>query len=167
MISADSAHVSIDVAVDPATAFAVFTEEIDTWWKRGRAYRTSDRSSILFEPGPEGRLVEVRSDKGSTREIGAVLVWEPAHRLVFEWKGVAFRGEEVTEVDVTFTRIEGGTQVALRHRGWDSLPADHPVRHGLEPADFIRLMGRFWAGLLVSAKACAERQSNHSQEQRQ
>lgn len=31
----DQARVTVLVAVDPETAFEVFTEEIDQWWRRG------------------------------------------------------------------------------------------------------------------------------------
>src|SRR5947209_7283530 len=39
----DQATVSISVAVEPAVAFEVFTQETDWWWRRGLRYRLAGR----------------------------------------------------------------------------------------------------------------------------
>lgn len=56
----DQATVSISVAVEPAVAFEVFTQETDLWWRRGLRYRLAGRrpGSLCFEPGVGGRLFE-------------------------------------------------------------------------------------------------------------
>jgi len=45
----------VEVAVDPATAFVAFTEEMDLWWMRGPINFCSDG----------GRVVEVRCERES------------------------------------------------------------------------------------------------------
>ncbi|HEY8545143.1 MAG TPA: hypothetical protein VIL36_08850 [Acidimicrobiales bacterium] len=119
-----SVRVTVTVRVDPPTAFAVFTEEIDAWYRRGLAAMAGHRprTTLRFEPGVGGRLLEVGAPDGDT-ERGRITVWAPGERLVF----VDGRG---TEVDVTFaaTGEPGVTRVALEHRGLDRLPPTVAVR---------------------------------------
>jgi uncharacterized protein YndB with AHSA1/START domain len=156
MSPGDAATVSVFVAVDPATAFEVFTREIDRWWKHGPRYRIAGkRSGILsFEPGPGGRLFESFETAGGTRafDVGRVTAWEPPSRLVLEWRGVNFKPHEKTLVEVRFAPQGSGTLVTVRHSGWSSLPGDHPARHGLVGADFSRMLGSWWADLMRSLR---------------
>jgi len=92
---------------------------------------------------------------GDEFEIGRVLVWQPASRLVFEWRGRDFAPGQVTEVEVRFEAVEAGTRIVLEHRGWEALPADHPVRDDLVGPAFTQMMGLWWADLLVAARAHA------------
>ncbi|HEX9573513.1 MAG TPA: SRPBCC domain-containing protein [Myxococcales bacterium] len=146
------ARVTTVVEVDPAEAFEVFTREIDAWWKRGLRYR-SGNGALRFEGGRGGRLVEAQG--GGDLEIGRVLVWEPGERLLFEWRARNFAPGEVTEVEVRFERAERGTRVVLEHRGWEAIPAKHPVRHGLAGPAFTDMMGLWWAELLTSYRTRA------------
>lgn len=152
----DQARVSMRVEVSPATAFRVFTEEIDGWWRRGLAYRVApgDRGIVHLEPWVGGRLFESYDDgdEPSVVETGTVLAWEPPARLVFEWRSVTFVPGQRTEVEVTFARAGRGTLVTVTHRGWDAIPGDHPVRHGRDSAGFLRNLGTWWADLLRSLR---------------
>lgn len=154
----DRISVTTVVAVDPATAFAVFTEEIETWWKpRVKHLFRQDRAGKLrFQPGPSGRLIEVHDDAPSQPfEVGRVLVWEPGQRLTFEWRQGNFGPNDVTEVDVRFEAVKNGTRVTLEHRGWDKLPADHPARHGYTGDAFASMVGLRWADLLTALRSHA------------
>jgi uncharacterized protein YndB with AHSA1/START domain len=156
---ADSVTVTTLVAVDPATAFEVFTEEVDAWWKRGPRFRFSPgrNGTMRFEPGVGGRLVEIYDEAtNDVFEVGRVLVWEPAARLVFEWRGRTFEPGQKTEVEIRFEQVTRGTRVTLEHRGWAALPPEHPVRHGLAGEAFTHLIGVWWADLLVAARAHAD-----------
>lgn len=148
----DRAKVTLFVAVPPAVAFSVFTEDIDRWWKRGVKFRASGRNvgKLCFEPGVGGRLFETFTIGESEQlvEVGRIVTWEPPGRLLFEWRNSNFAPHEKTEVEVRFDAAPGGTQVVLEHRGWSSLPAGHPARHGLEGAAFIGMIGMWWSELL-------------------
>jgi uncharacterized protein YndB with AHSA1/START domain len=148
----DKATVTVLVAVDPAVAFEVFTEEIDSWWKRGPAYRVAGRSPgvLTFEPGVGGRLFE-RFDERLV-EMGRIVEWDPPRKLAFEWRGVNFEGDEKTDVTVTFDPSPSGTRVTVEHRGFASLRPGHPVRHGLDAAPFVRMIGLWWGELLTSLR---------------
>ncbi len=136
MSETDAVHVTTVVAVEPADAFDRFTEDVDVWWRRGPRHR--------FDPTRDAH--EVR-----------VLVWKPAERLVFEWRGVNFAPGEKTEVDVRFEKVAGGTRVVLEHRGWAALRRDHPARHGLEGGAFTSMVGLWWAELLTVFRSRAAR----------
>lgn len=119
--------VSIDVAVDPDTAFEVFTNEIDSWYQRGpHSWRFPDRAvGIRFEPRVGGRLLEVHDrTTGDGFAFGEVLVWEPGARLVFADLVSSEPPAPLTEVEVRFEAVEDGTRVTLEHRGLDRLPPD-------------------------------------------
>jgi uncharacterized protein YndB with AHSA1/START domain len=123
----DTVTVSIDVAVDPDTAFDVFTNEIDSWYQRGpHSWKYPDRAvGIRFEPRVGGRLLEVHdADSGEGFAFGRVLVWEPGARLVFADLVSSAPPDPVTEVEVRFEAAGEGTRVTLEHRGLDRLPPD-------------------------------------------
>jgi uncharacterized protein YndB with AHSA1/START domain len=148
-MSGDVARATVFVAVPPARAFDIFTLEIDAWWRRGPAWRIAGKRPGVLK-FQDGRLLEVVGDR--TWETGRVTAWEPAARLEFEWRGVNFRPGESTTVEVRFKAQNEGTLVTVEHRGWSALPADHPVRHGQEVAEFIRGVGMCWGGLLTSLR---------------
>ena len=144
------------LTVPPAEAFRVFTEEIDQWWRRGLKYRVQGpgRGVLHLEPFVGGRLFEQFDGPDGAPPVvvatGTVRVWQPPHRLVFEWRAVNFAPGESTEVELHFEASASGTQVTLVHRGFASLRADHPVRHGQAVPAFIRTMGLWWGGLMQS-----------------
>jgi uncharacterized protein YndB with AHSA1/START domain len=151
--STDSVRVTTVVAVDPATAFEVFTDEVDAWWRQGPRFRFrhDDSGTLRFEGGADGRLVEVfGADGEDVYEVGRVRAWEPARRLVFEFRALAFEPGESTEVEVRFEPVAGGTRVSVEHRGWGALREDHPVRHGLAGKAFRDMMSVWWGDQLFA-----------------
>jgi uncharacterized protein YndB with AHSA1/START domain len=156
----DQATVSVLVRVEPSRAFAVFTEEIDDWWRRGLKYRVGGgrRGFLRLEPGVGGRLFESFDTSAGTKviETGRVTAWEPPSRLVFDWRAANFASAEKTEVEVRFEPSPSGTLVTVEHRGWSHIRPDHPARHGLEVAPFLRMMGLWWGDLMTSLREYAE-----------
>jgi len=148
----DVARAGALVRLSPARTFALFTEDIDRWWRRGPAWRMGAASVVLIEPFVGGRLLEqVEGPAGPTiYATGEVLAFEPPLRLLLRWRAVNFAPDEQTEVEVRFEPRPGGTWVSVEHRGWSRLPADHPVRHGDAAAAFVARMGRWWGDLLVA-----------------
>ncbi len=155
----DSVTVTTLVAVDSATAFQVFTEEVDAWWGRGPRYRhAAERPcTMCFEPRVGGRFLEVYAESGAPLEVGRLLVWEPPARIVWESRAEGRPVGQQTEVEVRFEEVEQGTRVTVEHRGWDRVPLEDPARHGLDGAAFSSMMGTWWADLLVAHRRHAER----------
>jgi len=152
----DGAKVSVFVAVAPADAFEVFTQETDLWWRKGPKFRIGGKRPgvLAFEGGVGGRLFETYeiASGSKTFEVGRVTDWDPPTRLAFEWRGVNFRAGETTFVEVEFVAKAHGTMVTVRHRGWAALRPDHPARHGNVGADFDRMIGMWWGDLLTSLR---------------
>lgn len=155
-MSGDRARVSVSVAVPPARAFQVFTADIDQWWRRGKKFRQSTSSSSLLciEPKVGGRLFEEFETGGSKRviEVGRVRVWEPPRLLAFSWRNANFAPQEETQVEILFEPSASGTLVTVTHRGLAALRADHPARHGLQGAEFPRMIGLWWGEQMTSLR---------------
>jgi uncharacterized protein YndB with AHSA1/START domain len=155
-VNGDRARVSVAVAVQPALAFQVFTQDIDRWWRRGAKFRHSGSSSglIRIEPQVGGRLLESFERGGSPQvfEVGRVREWDPPRRLAFSWRNVNFSQDEHTEVEVEFAATRTGTLVTVTHSRLATLRADHPARHGLPPAEYVRMTGLWWSDQLTSLR---------------
>jgi uncharacterized glyoxalase superfamily protein PhnB len=125
----DSVTVSRDVAVDPARAFAVFTEDVGAWYRVDRFTVVDHRRTITlrFEPYVGGRFIDVHdASTGEGPVMGHIQVWDPPHRLQFV-------DSRDCEVEVTFVPVANGTRVSIEQRGLNRLPddvADHVRRYG-------------------------------------
>lgn len=148
----DQVRVSVLVEVTPEEAFRIFTEEMDSWWRRGSRYRVAGgrAGTIHLEPGVGGRLYESMTAGGDAelKPTGHITVWEPPRRFCFDWRAVNFAPGEATQVEVEFEASRSGTRVTVTHRGWNRIRADHPVRHGLDAEGFSRMMGLWWGELM-------------------
>ena len=101
---------SVEVAIDPITAFTVFTEEIDCWWVQGpiNFYDSSRAYGIRIEPGVGGRVIEVYNDaSGDGLELARISVWEPGSRLAWE------SSLDDVKIDIHFLQSDGGTVVRV------------------------------------------------------
>lgn len=112
--------VEFEVDAPVAHAFDVWTRRCSTWWPPSHTI-SGDPAAITFEPHGGGRIVE-RSAAGHEHDWGEVLDWDPPVRLRYLWH-LFFDRAEATEVEVTFTPVDGRTAVRLEQRGWDRLGA--------------------------------------------
>jgi uncharacterized protein YndB with AHSA1/START domain len=163
-MSGDRARVSVSVAIPPSRAFHVFTADIDQWWRHGMKFRQSASPSSLLriEPKVGGRLFESFEAEGTQHivEVGRVRIWEPPRQLSFTWRNANFAPHEHTEVEIQFEPTASGTLVTVTHTGLAALRADHPARHGLQGADFCRMIGLWWGEQMSSLRLiCAARPS--------
>jgi len=115
----------VEVAVGPAEAFSVFTEEMDLWWVRGPINFYGDAGRVVeirCESGVGGRILEVYDRKDGTNwlERARITVWEPGRRLCWD----SSVDDVVTEV--RFESMSGGTRVVVEHR----IPAGGTDRGG-------------------------------------
>lgn len=145
----NSVSVSTVVRTSPDAAFTLFTNEIDTWWRRAARHRSQPAASIVRFDGDS--LVEVSGD-GPT-ELGRVLAWEPGSRLVLAWLDPHWAPAERTEVEITFEPDGDGTRVTVEHRGWTA------VQTGDAAAAVI---GLWWGDLLAGYTFLAARRAGQS-----
>jgi hypothetical protein len=104
----------VEVAVDAATAFKAFTEEMDLWWVRGPINFWSDGGRVVevrCEPGVGGRIMEVLDDPGASTvlERARITRWEPGALLAF-----ASSLDDV-QTEVSFVPTPAGTRVKVEH----------------------------------------------------
>ncbi len=114
---------TVEVAVDPGTAFAAFTDELDLWWVRGPINHHAGGRVLAMrcEPGVGGRLLEVYDDTtGDALELGRITVWEPGRRLA--WKSSI----DDVQTDIRFEPSATGTVVQVVAR----IPEDGKDRGG-------------------------------------
>ena len=127
--------VSTSVVVDAPVerAFAVFTEDMDSWWPKEHHVLQAPLERMVFEPEVGGRITDVGTD-GSECHWARVLAYEPPHRVVFSWDislqwQIESDPAKTSEVEVTFV-AEGParTKVVIEHRhidrhgeGWESM----------------------------------------------
>jgi uncharacterized glyoxalase superfamily protein PhnB len=105
-----SASAAVTVAVEPLSAFAAFTDEIDSWWVRGpiNFFDPGRAVAMRIEPGVGGRVLEIYDEaRDNALELGRITVWEPGVQLTYRSL------VDDTEVDVRFAAVEGGTQVRV------------------------------------------------------
>jgi uncharacterized protein YndB with AHSA1/START domain len=115
------------VPLPPARAFALFTEEIGSWWPREYSWAGERLASMTIEPRMNGRCLEKAAD-GSVQQWGTVLAWHAPEHIVIAWQISPDRQPEpepvqASRVDLRFSGTpEGGTRLLLVHRDF--------ARHG-------------------------------------
>ncbi len=135
----------IDCAVDHA--FDVWTARTSMWWPKSHTVSGEGELDVVFEPRVGGRIFE-RSSDGIEHDWGRIVAWERPSRIVYEWHLRVDR-EDATEVEICFDEApEGGTTVAIEHRGWERLGAQGPPRREGNLAG--------WGGLLPHYVDAAE-----------
>ena len=127
--------VSTSIVVDAPLqhAFAVFTEDMDSWWPEEHHILQAPLASMIFEPRVGGTVYDVGTD-GSECHWATVLAYEPPHRVAFSWNvsphwQIEADSARVSEVDVRFfSEGDNRTRVELEHRhldrhgeGWDGM----------------------------------------------
>lgn len=112
---------TITVEAPQERAFAVFAEQMGSWWAlETKAIGSAKAETAVVEPRAGGRWFE-RGVDGSECDWGRVIAYEPPGRLVLNWQISAtwqYDPEIKTEVEVRFI-AEGKTRtrVELEHRG--------------------------------------------------
>jgi uncharacterized protein YndB with AHSA1/START domain len=123
-VAGTSVRTSIDVEVPIERAFAIFTEEIGTWWDPSHHILEAELAEMVFEPYVGGSIVD-RGVDGSECRWARVLAYEPPARVVFSWDinlqwQVEADPQKTSEVEVRFS-ADGPdrTHVELEHRNID------------------------------------------------
>jgi len=109
-VSVRSVASEVEVAVDPATAFTAFTDEINLWWMRGpiNNWDSARVVEMRCEPGVGGRLLEIYDEaNGDVLELARITVWEPGKLLAWE------SSVDDVEIEVRFRAVGHGTRVRV------------------------------------------------------
>lgn len=110
-----SASAFVEVTADPATAFRIFTDEIDLWWVRGpiNFFDAARAIGMQIESGVGGRVLEVYRAAGpgvaeDVLEIGKITAWEPGSLFAYR------SSVDDTETEIRFEPSGGGTRVSVQ-----------------------------------------------------
>jgi uncharacterized glyoxalase superfamily protein PhnB len=113
-VTKQSASAAVEVATDPATAFRVFTAEIDLWWVRGpiNFFDAARAIGMQIEPGVGGRILEIyryadESVAEDVLELGRITTWEPGVLMAYR------SSVDDTETEIRFEPFDGGTRVSV------------------------------------------------------
>ena len=105
-----SISTSVQVDLDPDTAFRVFTEDLGCWWLQGpiNYYDSARAYGTRMELGVGGRILEVYDPAtGDGLELARITTWEPGARV-----GWTSSVDDVC-TEVRFTKADGGTVVRV------------------------------------------------------
>ena len=120
----EQVEVRTRVSLPPEAAFALFTDQVDAWWKRGTRYRRLADSTVRFT---DSLLIE--EGEHASRVIARVVGWDSPHGLALDMDG--------DPVAIEFAAVDGGgTEVVVRQAKGRGLTA------------FQSAAGLFWADLL-------------------
>ena len=104
--SRTTVSISIELALEPIAVFDVFIEELTV---------ALTQCGMSFEARANGRITE------GEFEVGRVIAWKPGELIQLQWHQADWETEEVTNVEMRFEPINGGTRVTVEHRGWGGL----------------------------------------------
>ena len=135
---------SIVVDAPIERAFAVFTDDIGTWWPPEHHILQAELAEMVFEPRQGGHVFD-RGVDGSECRWARVLAYEAPTRIVISWDinpqwQLETDPRRASEIDVRF--LPDGpnrTRVDLEHRhldrhgdGWEQMRAAVGARDGWE-----------------------------------
>ncbi|MCY4465435.1 MAG: SRPBCC domain-containing protein [Chloroflexi bacterium] len=109
------------VPLPAQTAFAVFTEQMDTWWPRQGVFpysfapKTTRPQHIRFETRPGGRYYESFAD-GSELVIGRITLWQPPQSLAYTWRDPTWADD--TSIQLAFSDDDAGARIVYRQNGF-------------------------------------------------
>lgn len=101
---------SVEVNVDPGTAFTAFTAEVDLWWVRGpiNHFNSGRLRAMRIEPGVGGRLLEIYDEStGDELELARITDWQPGRLLAWH------SSLDDVRTEVRFEASAGGTVVRV------------------------------------------------------
>lgn len=119
----------IDVPLDAADAFALFTSSIARWWPFRDHSCSGERAvDVEFEPRVGGAVVEVSRD-GERHRWGTVTRWEPPSAFAMTWHP-GQPETAATQLRVHFAARGGGCELQLEHDGWHARGSAAGVARG-------------------------------------
>jgi uncharacterized glyoxalase superfamily protein PhnB len=109
-MSGERRESEVEVGLNPDSAFAVFTEELDYWWLRGpiNNWDSARVRAMRCEPGLGGRLLEIYDEPaGDMLELARITAWEPGQRLA--WRSSV----DDVAIEIVFEPVAAGTRIRL------------------------------------------------------
>jgi len=110
---------SVTVRLPPQEAWSLFTMCLRDWWPlRSHSCSGDTQAQVVFEPRRGGAVTEVAPD-GRHHPWGTLTEWSPPQAFAMSWHP-GQPAALATHLRVTFTAVDGGTEVRVRHQGWEA-----------------------------------------------
>lgn len=109
----------LTVPLPVAEAFALFTDQMGTWWPLASHSVKGAKSKVTFPREKGGEIIETDAD-GQRHVWGRLIAYDPEGFLSFTWHP-GRPEEEATAITITFTATSEGTFIELTHGGFDIL----------------------------------------------
>jgi hypothetical protein len=110
---------SLTVPLSVTDAFALFADNIDTWWPKASHSVKGAKSTLRF-PKHKGENIIETGDDGTIAVWGKIIAYDPAGYVAFTWHP-GRPDTEATVVTMKFTATTDGTLCELTHGGFDIL----------------------------------------------
>jgi uncharacterized protein YndB with AHSA1/START domain len=144
----DPIRLRFEVQCPVAHAFAVWTEQIASWWPRTHTVSAQRDADVVLERRVGGRIYE-RTAAGIEHDWGEVIAFEPPRRLSYLWHIRRDRAD-ATEVAISFSSVdERTTWIEIEHRGWERLGADAQTWRDRNYAAWDTLLPRYREAVAV------------------
>lgn len=139
--TADVVDRAVVVALPPLAAWTLFTTRMQDWWPlKSHSCSGDPKARVEFEPRTGGAVIEIASN-GQQHTWGTLTEWDPPRALAMTWHP-AQPTDQATRLLVTFTTLGSGTEVRVRHDGWEVRgAASATVRHEYDRGWPIVLQG--------------------------
>lgn len=109
---------AVVVSLSAEDAFDLFTRGIGRWWPfAGHSCSGEAGGNVEFEPHEGGAVTEVGRD-GTRHPWGVLTAWQPPRRFAMTWHP-AQPVAHATTLEVRFTPVDGGCEVAIEHAGFE------------------------------------------------
>lgn len=110
---------TVTVQLPPEEAWALFTLHLRDWWPlRSHSCSGDAKAEVVFEPCCGGAVTEFAPD-GQRHPWGTLTEWTPPQAFAMSWHP-GQPAALATRLQVTFTAVDGGTEVRVRHGGWEA-----------------------------------------------
>ena len=111
---------TFDIDCHPDHAFAVWTEQLSSWWPKGHSASGDPDTQVSLEPRLGGRIFE-RTPDGTEIDWGEITSWNPPRQLSYLWH-IRRDRSDATDVELTFEDLgDGKTRLHIVHTGWERL----------------------------------------------
>ncbi|MBW3565673.1 MAG: SRPBCC domain-containing protein [Acidobacteria bacterium] len=115
----DPVRKSVEVPLEPRSAFELFTAHLSRWWPLERHSISGERAeTCVFELVAGGDVFEL-AENSVRIKWGRVDEFEPPRRFLLSWHP-GRPPETAQEIEVTFSESGEMTLVDLSHRGWEA-----------------------------------------------
>lgn len=116
----ESVRKRVQVNLPIEEAFGLFSTRMTEWWPLKSHSIGGERTArCVFEGWVGGRIYEVQSD-GTEATWGIVKGWDPPTEVAFTWYPGRAQAT-AQDVEVKFSMTADGTELELRHHGWERL----------------------------------------------